>query len=133
MFFKNFRGKLFENGKDTQNLRQRYRKPSRKGFQIISYMLNLNVKQALANQICCTRNMYNYPKRQKMPKRVKMFTSKWHRKQRHFFIHPFRSLECILRGEGGIFNNSPFWDPLHFDWTKLAHAQLGYGAYNKRP
>ena len=61
--------------KDTQNLRQRYRKPSRRGFQIISYMFNLNVKQALANQICCTP-VYNYPKRQKMPKRVKMFTSK---------------------------------------------------------
>ena len=43
--------------KDTQNLRQRYRKPSKRGFQIISYMFNLNVKQALANQICCTHNM----------------------------------------------------------------------------
>ena len=43
--------------KDTQNLRQRNRKPSRRGFQIISYMFNLNVKQALANQICCTHNM----------------------------------------------------------------------------
>ena len=43
--------------KDTQNLRQQYRKPSRRGFQIISYMFNLNVKQALANQICCTHNM----------------------------------------------------------------------------
>ena len=42
---------------DTQNLRQRLRKPSRRGFQIISYMFNLNVKQALANQICCTHNM----------------------------------------------------------------------------
>ena len=43
--------------KDTQNLRQRYRNPSRRGFQIISYMFNLNVKQVLANQICCTHNM----------------------------------------------------------------------------
>ena len=43
--------------KDTQNLRQCYRNPSRRGFQIISYMFNLNVKQALANQICCTHNM----------------------------------------------------------------------------
>ena len=41
--------------KDTQNLRRQYRKPSRRGFQIIAY--NLNVKQALANQICCTHNM----------------------------------------------------------------------------
>ena len=42
---------------DTQNLRQQYRKPSMRGFQIISCMFNLNVKQALANQICCTHNM----------------------------------------------------------------------------
>ena len=39
--------------------------------------------------------VYNYLKRQKMPKRVKIFTSKWHRKQQHLFIHPFRSLQCI--------------------------------------
>ena len=97
--------------------------------------------------------MYNYRKRQKMPKRVKMFTSKWHPKQRHFFIHPFRSNafglsggnilsrtclpEPILSGEGGgggEFSTIPsFGAPLHFDWTKLAHAQLGYGAYNIRP
>ena len=87
-------GNYLKTVKDTQNLRQRYRKPSRRGFQIISYMFNLNVKQTLANQICCVY-VYNYPKRQKMPKRVKMFTSKWHRKQQHFFIHPFRSLQCI--------------------------------------
>ena len=43
--------------KDTQNLKQRYRKSSRRGFQIISYMFNVNVKQALANQICCTHYM----------------------------------------------------------------------------
>ena len=30
--------------KDTQNLRPHYRKPSRRGFQIISYMFDLNVK-----------------------------------------------------------------------------------------
>ena len=88
-------GNYLKTVKDTQNLRQRYRKPLRRGFQIISYMFNLNVKQALANPICCTHKVYNYPKRQKMPKRIKMFTSKWHRKQRHFFIHPFRSLQCI--------------------------------------
>ena len=80
--------------------------------------------------------VYNYPKQQKMPKRVKMFTSKWHRKQRHFLIYPFTSLQCIWfvgrkffvenkltraylsgeRGGGGgggvwIFNYSPFWGP----------------------
>ena len=54
---KNSEGNYLKTVKDTQNLRQRYRKPSRRGFQIISYMFNLNVKQALANQICCTPHM----------------------------------------------------------------------------
>ena len=58
MFFKYIRGNYLKTVKDTQNLKQRYRKPSKRGFQIISYMFNLNVKQALANQICCTHYMY---------------------------------------------------------------------------
>ena len=45
--------------------------------------------------------------------------------------------EPILSGEGGGGVNfqtiPPFGAPLHFDWTKLAHAQLGYGAFNIRP
>ena len=43
--------------------------------------------------------------------------------------------EPILIGEGGgeFSTIPPFGAPLHFDWTKLAHAQLGYGAYNIRP
>ena len=53
----NSEGNYLKTVKDTQNLRQRYRKPLRRGFQIIPYMFNLNVKQALANQICCTNNM----------------------------------------------------------------------------
>ena len=57
VFFKISEGNYLKTVKDTQNLRQRYRKPSRRGLQIISYMFNLNVKQALANQICCTHNM----------------------------------------------------------------------------
>ena len=58
MFFKNFRWKLFENGKRYAKSDSTIeRKLSRRGFQIISYMFNLNVKQALANQICCTHNM----------------------------------------------------------------------------
>ena len=60
MFFKYFRGKLFENGKSYAKSETTIQKPSRRGFQLISYMFNLNVKQALANQIyqiCCTHNM----------------------------------------------------------------------------
>ena len=81
-----------------------------------------------------------------------MFTSKWHRKQQHFFIHPSRSLQCIrfvekiffvvnkltraylMLGRGDEFSTmTPSGAPWKFDWTKLAHAQLGYGAYNIRP
>ena len=50
-------GNYLKTVKDTQNLRPQYRKPSRRGFQIISYMFNLNVKLPLANQICCTPYM----------------------------------------------------------------------------
>ena len=118
-----------------QNLRQRYRKPSRGGFQIISYMFNLNVKQALANQICCTilvEYMYIITQNnRKCQNASKCWTLKWHQKQGHFFIHPFQSLKCIQflkrkffvknklkweRGGGGgwIINYSPFWGPLAF-------------------
>ena len=75
--------------------------------------------------------VYNYPKRQKMPKRVKMFTSKWHRKQRHFFILDHSNAfglsggnflsrtslpEPILSGEGGGVNFQlfPLFGPLAF-------------------
>ena len=84
-----------------------------------------------------------------MPKRAKMFTSKWHRKQQHFFIHPFRSLQCIRFVENNLFVANKLiyqslsyvgkgvwifnYAPGNFDWTKLAHTQLGYGAYNIRP
>ena len=30
-----------------------------------------------------------------MPKRVKMLTLKRHQKQKFFFIHPFKSFQCI--------------------------------------
>ena len=40
----------------------------------------------------------------------------------------YQSLSYVRKG-GGIFN----YAPLNFDWTKLAHVQLGYGAYNIRP
>ena len=58
-----------------------------------------------------------------MPKRVKILTSQWHRKQENFFTHHFRSLKCIRRvennffvansgeGGGGILDFAPYWDP----------------------
>ena len=58
MFFQNFRGELFENGKRYAKSETTIQKAlEERIFQIISYMFNLNVKQALANQICCTHNM----------------------------------------------------------------------------
>ena len=38
-----------------------------------------------------------------MPKRVKMLTSKWHRKEENFFVYPFRSLKCIRFVENNFF------------------------------
>ena len=140
--------------KDAQNLR-RYRKPSRRGFQIISYMFNLNVKQGLANQICCTHNMCIItPKNRKCQNASKCLlrngtesnnTSSYillnHSNAFGLSAGNFLSRtslpEPILSGKkggGGEFSTiPPFGAPLHFDWTKLANAQLGYGAYDIRP
>ena len=51
-----------------------------------------------------------------------------------FFVENKALPEPILSGERGGFSTiPPFGAPLEFDWTKLAHAQLDYGAYNIRP
>ena len=153
MFYKNFRGKLFENGKRYAKSETTIQKALDE--RIPNHILHVQFerKTSVSQSNLLYPYVYYYPKRQKMPKRVKMFTSKWHRKQRHFFIHPFRSLQCIWfvgrkffvennlyraylnwgRGGGEFSTIPPFGAPLHFDWTKLAHAQLGYGAYNIRP
>ena len=141
--------------KDTQNLRQQYRKPSMRGFQIISCMFNLNVKQALANQICCTHNMciitQNDRKCQNASKCLLRNGTESNDTSSYILLDHSNAFglsggnflsrtslpEPILIGEeggGGKFSTiPPFGAPLHFDWTKLAHAQLGYGAYNIRP
>ena len=139
--------------KDTQNLRQRHRKPSRRGFQIISYMFNLNVKQALANQFCCTHNMciitQNDRKCQNASKCLLRNGTESNDTSSYILLDHSNAFnlsggnflsrtslpEPILSGEGGLNFSTipPFGAPLHFDWTKLAHAQLGYGAFNIRP
>ena len=139
--------------KDTQNLRQHYRKPLRRGFQIISYMFNLNVKQALANQICCTHNMCIITKKDRKCQNASKCllrngtasndTSSYilldHSNAFNLsggnFLSRTSLPEPILSEEGGVNFSTipPFGAPLHFDWTKLAHAQLGYGAFNIRP
>ena len=144
--------------KDKQNLRQQYREPSRRGFQIISNMFNLNVKQALANQICCTHNMciimiitQNNRKCQNASKCLLRNGTESNDASSYILLNHSNAFnlsggnflsrtslpEPILsgKGEGGCeFSTiTPFGTPLHFDWTKLAHAQLGYGAFNIRP
>ena len=153
LLFKNFRVKLFENGKRYAKSETTIQKALKE--RIPNHILHVQFERKTSvsqSNLLYPLYVYNYPKQQKMPKRVKMFTSKWHRKQRHFFIHPFTSLQCIwfvgrkffvknkltrayLKwGKGGEFSTiPPFGAPLQFDWTILAHAQLGYGAYNIRP
>ena len=146
-------GNYLKTVKDTQILRQRYRKPLRRGFQIISYMFNLNLKQALANQICCTHNMciitQNDRKCQNASKYLLRNGTESNDTSSYILLGHSNAFglsgghflsrtslpEPILSGEGGVEFSTipPFGVPLHFDWTKLAHAQLGYGAYNIRP
>ena len=143
--------------KDTQNLRPRYRKALNEGNS--NHILNIqferetSVSQLKLLYLLYGEYVFDYPTQQKMPKRVKMFISKWHRKQRHLLIHRFRSPQClgfvgriclsrtslqqpILSEEGAEFSALSLLGPLAFwlhAWTKLALAQLGYGAYNIRP
>ena len=127
-------GNYLKTVKDTQNLRQRYRKFSRRGFQIISCMFNLNVKQALANQICCTPNMriitQNDRKCQNASKCLLRNGTESNDTSSYILLGHSNAFglsggnllsrtslpEPILSGEGGgrIFNYSPFWDPLPF-------------------
>ena len=128
-------GNYLKTVKDTPNLRQRYRKPSRRGFQIISYMFNLNVKQALANQICCTHNMciitQNNRKCQNASKCLLQNGTESNDTSSYILLGQSNAFglsgrnflsrtslpEPILSGEGGggwIFNYSPFWGPLAF-------------------
>ena len=148
MFFECFRGNLFENGK-------RYTKSDT--------IIQVALEERISNHILHVQferktipfygvYVHNYLKRQKMQKHVKIFTSKWYWKQQHFFIHPFPSLWCnwfienklfvenklsrgyhLKWGGGGFWTMPPCGAPEHLVWTKLAYAQLGYGADNKRP
>ena len=115
-----FKGKLFEKVEDTQNLTIPYRKAWRRGFQIISYMFNLKISVfkisvSQSNLLYPKYGVYvhNYWNRQKMLKRIKMLTLKWHQKEENFFAHHFRSLKCIRfvenkffcrEGGGGVLN-----------------------------
>ena len=96
MYSKKFRGKLLENGKRYAKSETTIQKALKE--RIPNHILHVQFKRKTSvsqSNLLYPLYVYNNPKQQKMPKRVKMFTSKWHRKQRHFFIHPFTSLQCI--------------------------------------
>ena len=96
MFFECFRWKLFENGKRYTKSETTIQKALEE--RIPNHILHVQFERKITvsqSNLLYPLYVYNYLKRQKMPKRVKIFTSKWHRKQQHLFIHPFRSLQCI--------------------------------------
>ena len=90
--------------------------------------------------------LYNYLKQQKMPKRVQMLTTKWHRKQEHFFIHPYRSFQCIRfveklfflsktmgKERGRDFRLCPLLSPQgNLTWPNLHIAHLDHVSYKIR-
>ena len=136
MFFECFRGKLFENSRRCTKSETTVHKALEE--RIPNHILHVQFERKISVSkwnLVYPLYVYNYLKRQKMPKRVKIFTSKWHRKQQHFFIPPFRSLQCIwfvekklfvtnkltraylmwgMGGGGGGFSRAPFWGPLEF-------------------
>ena len=85
----NFGGKLFKNG----NTQCRYTKSETKKDleeRIPNHILHVQFERKISvsqSNLLYPLYVYNYLKRQKMPKRVKIFTSKWHGKQQHLFIH----------------------------------------------
>ena len=100
MFFECFGGKLFENGKRYTKSETTIQKVLEE--RIPNHILHVQFERKISVSQS-NLYVYNYLKRQKMPKRVKIFTSKWHRKQEHLLIHPFRSLQCILFVEKNFF------------------------------
>ena len=116
MFFKYFRGKSFENGKRYTKSETTIQKALDE--RIPNHILHVqfksktSVSQSIFLYPLYGVYVYNYPKWQKMPKRVKMFTSKWHQKQRHFFTRPFRSLQCIRYVGGNFFSRTTIPEPI---------------------
>ena len=92
MFFECFRGQLFENGKRYTNSETTIQKALEE--RIPNHILHVQFERTISvsqSNLLYPLYVYNDLKRQKMPKRVKIFTSKWHRKQQHFFTQPFKS------------------------------------------
>ena len=90
MFFECFRGQLFENGKRYTKSETTIQKAIEE--RIPNHILHVQFERKISvsqSNLLYQLYVYNDLKRQKMPKRVKLFTSKWHRKQQHFFTQPF--------------------------------------------
>ena len=96
MFFECFGGKLFKNGKRYTKSETTIQKALEE--RIPNHILHVHIERKISvsqSNLLYPLYVYNNLKRQKMPKRVKFFTLKRHRKQQHLFLHPFRSLQCI--------------------------------------
>ena len=115
MFFECFGGKLFENGKRYTKSETRIQKALEERIpnhiQHVQFERKISVSQS---NLLYPLYVYNYLKRQKMPKRVKIFTSKWHRKQQHLLMHPFRSLQCIQFVEKNFFCREQAYQSLSY-------------------
>ena len=90
--FECFRGQLFENGKRYTNSETTIQKALEE--RILNHILHVQFERKISvsqSNLLYPLYVYNDLKRQKIPKCVKIFTTKWHRKQQHFFTQPFRS------------------------------------------
>ena len=124
MFFECFGGKLFENGnrytKSETTIQKALKERIPNHILYVQFKRKISVSQSnllypikfVVPLICVY--VYNYLKRQKMPKRVKIFTSKWHQKQQHLLIHPFRSLQCIRFVEKNFFCREQAYQSLSY-------------------
>ena len=116
IFFECFRLQLFANGKryaksdTTTQKAPEERIPNH--IKHVQFERKASVSQSNLLYPIYRVYVYNYLKLQKMPKRVKMFTSKWHQKQQHFFIHPFRSLQCIRFVEKNFLSRTSLPEPI---------------------
>ena len=152
MFFKNFRGKLFENGKRNAKSETTIQKTLEE--RIPNHILHVqferktSVSQSnlLYNMCIITQNdrkcqnaskflLRNGTESNDTSSYILLDHSNAFNLLGGNFLSRTSLPEPILSGEGGgeFSTILPFGAPLHFDWTKLAHAQLGYGAFNIRP
>ena len=150
MFFKNFRGKLIENGKRYAKSETTIQKALEE--RIPNHILHVQFKRktSVSNQMCCTHNMciitQNDRKCQNVSKCLLRNSTESNDTSSYMLLDHsnaggnFSSRtslpEPILSGEGGgggeFSTIPPFGAPLHFDWTKLAHAQLGFMVFGYR-